>query len=85
MWPDRNVRSLFKPPFLGGGLVASSQVLFLADIFCVPMMQCLKNDREIRVWGPRQASAEHKDSCICFSVKILIGGVVTKAHQAARR
>jgi hypothetical protein len=40
-----------------------------ADIFCVPMMQCLKNDREIRAWGSRQGFFKSTRTRIfCFSV-----------------
>jgi hypothetical protein len=51
------------------GLLYPAMYCSWADMFCVPMMQCLKNDREIRAWGPRQEFAKHKDDYICFSVK----------------
>jgi hypothetical protein len=49
------------------GLISPVISCSWADIFCVPMMQCLRSDREIRAWGHRQAFAKHKDSHICFS------------------
>lgn len=49
MWPDRNIGSLFSSRFLRGRLIVSN--CSQADRFCVPMIRCLKNDREIRDVG----------------------------------
>jgi hypothetical protein len=57
-----------------------------ADIFCVPMMQCLRSDREIRAWGRRQAFAKHKGSRICFSAtsELCCWRCQHKNHQATK-